>query len=235
MIGIIDSGMGGLSTLATLIHAKADHQFLYYADVLHAPYGNKGQWDIYKTIKTCIHTLCGYGVDQIVIACNTASFAALSACQGEFSVPIYGVLPSVDEAKEAGGTTLLLATAYTTSQPFPREIVPIALPSLATLVDLYYPYQMEPILSYLERELSGYNGIENVVLGCTHYELIGEEIRSILRAKRTFYGSNTILRQLKKATPGTGWQLDILSSGSIDHERYSDVLSLLLDRQSNLR
>lgn len=231
MIGIIDSGMGGLTTLASLLRKECDDRFCYFADTANAPYGNKDQGAILRCVFAAAKRLKELGADRIVLGCNTATVAALSYLQNKLPCPIYGITPPVQQALQAGGSVLVLATAYTGEyiRKHYRKIRTLAMPSLATLVDRYYPDEMAPIRGYLHEKLQVMRDVENVVLGCTHYLLLKEEICQIIRAKRTFDANDALAEQIEKRPRNRGVCVDIVSNGPVDEARYTKVLRRLID------
>ena len=231
MIGIIDSGMGGLTTLATLVRHRCDNAFCYYADTASAPYGNKDKGSIIRATAQAAKELSKRGADRIVLACNTATVAALPYLQNTLSCPISGVTPPVEEAIQAGGSVLVMATAFTGEyiRKQYRDVRTVTMPALATLVDRWYPDNRQVIQGYLEEKLAHLSNVDNVVLGCTHYILLKEEICRLIRAKRAFDANDALAVQLQKRPCTRGVAIDIVASGAIDESRYTNVLQHLLD------
>jgi glutamate racemase len=227
MIGILDSGMGGLTTLAALIAHGADHAFCYYADTAHAPYGNRGKVAVTDLVLSAVQVLCRHGATRVVLACNTASVAALRHVQSRVPVAVYGVTPPVAEARTLGGETLLLGTRLTTrTYPDGDRFRARALPSLATLIDAHYPH-LDPIERYCRQALSDVGKVDNLILGCTHYALIGDLLGAITGARRILDGTDALLAEMGGGTEGRGISVDILSSGTLDARRYAAVLRAL--------
>jgi len=120
-IGIIDSGIGGLSTLnsiATLLNDFGDVEYLYFADTQYCPYGNKDRCIVLSRVKMIIEDMIQKGCSVVVVACNTATNIGLSAYRDCFNVAVVGTEPAVKPAFEHGNkNTLLLATNLTVVQP----------------------------------------------------------------------------------------------------------------------
>ena len=228
MIAVIDSGMGGLTTLAALIHAHADHRFAYYADVAHAPYGALSRYAILEAVRHAADEVCRQGADGIVLGCNTATLAALHYLQGALSVPVWGVAPPVDEAVTHGGKTLLVGTEYTCRRYRGRAHLAVcALPQLATMVD--EGADAARIEAYCRPILAGYAPTDNLVLGCTHYLLVREVLGRITRATHITDGHARLIEALGRAPSAGGVGVDILSNGAVDAARYLHTLGRLLE------
>ncbi|WP_366517418.1 aspartate/glutamate racemase family protein, partial [uncultured Campylobacter sp.] len=114
-IAFFDSGIGGLSVLAEALVRFSGAEFLYFADEDHVPYGTKSRAQIVRLSLDAVGFLVSCGAEAIVVACNTATSAAISELRGAFSVPVIGMEPAVKLAADSFGTrpTLLIATPLT--------------------------------------------------------------------------------------------------------------------------
>lgn len=100
-IGMLDSGSGCLSVLHEAYHTlPAETEYVIYADLDHVPYGTKRQEEIVELTRKGIRMLADRGVDAVVIACNTATGAAIKAMREEFDFPIVGMEPAIKPALE---------------------------------------------------------------------------------------------------------------------------------------
>lgn len=224
MIGILDSGMGGLSTLAALAESGCDSAFCYYADTANAPYGNKPEAIVARCVERAAEALVKRGADKIILACNTATLVAKEVIRCTIKVPVYGVTPPVEEALKTGGNTLLLATAITCSHyPSERQFKTLSMPELATLVDRHYP-DGEKIEAYCKDRLYRIGRVDNLVLGCTHYVLIKEMLKRISGAKTVLDGNDALVRLLPKSHgKREKWTVDFMCSGEMDEARYRRI------------
>ena len=231
MIGIVDSGLGGLTTLATLALAGCDNNFCYYADTAAAPYGNKDKSTMLGLVYRACNVLVDMGADRIVLGCNTASIVALDYLRHRMPCPVDGVLPPVERAVAAGGSVLVLATRLSCEYLHERypKVRTLAMPSLATLVDRHYPHEIPYIYGYLGDKLRIARQVDNLVLGCTHYLLVKEQICRIIRAKRTFDPNDDLVGRIQKSPQGRGICVHIVASGPIDEGRYTKVLQALMN------
>ena len=94
IIGIFDSGLGGLTILNQLKSDYPANQFIYFGDTAHLPYGTKGEDSIIKFSDNIIQFLISKGADIIIIACHTASAVALPVVKEKYDIPIIGVVES---------------------------------------------------------------------------------------------------------------------------------------------
>ena len=111
LIGIFDSGVGGLSVLKEVIRQLPDEKFIYIADSAFTPYGEKTAEEIIERCHLLVEKLIGQGADIIVVACNTATAIAVNSLREHFSVPIVamepGVKPAVEKSKKGKGYGVL--------------------------------------------------------------------------------------------------------------------------------
>ena len=186
MIGIFDSGLGGLSVLAAIARALPRADLVYLADTAHVPYGNKPDAFIRGRVEAIGDHLVRHGCRMLVVACNTATAAAVSALRERYpQLPIVGVEPGVKPAALAtrSGRIAVLATESTArSERLSRLVATHArdldvriepCPGWATRVetlDLQDPGLAAEIRRRIEPLLA--DGIDQIVLGCTHYSFL---------------------------------------------------------------
>lgn len=115
VIGVFDSGVGGFSVLKELRKALPSASFVYYADTAHCPYGEKTPEYVLERARTITEILLAHGAGVIVIACNTATSAAIATLRKEYPVPFVGMEPAVKPAAHLTRTGVVgvLATAGT--------------------------------------------------------------------------------------------------------------------------
>lgn len=198
-IGFFDSGVGGISVLKTAYGLMPFESYIYYGDNANAPYGEKSESDIKELSLAAGRFLFEKGVKAIVIACNTATSAAVNQMREEFNIPVFSmepaVRPALAEAKE--GKILVLATAATVSQErylnllerlkAGDRVLSVGCSGLVEMIEDGRTSQAE-IDGYLNGRLSYLNSLKigSAVIGCTHYSFIHKEIKSYIdRAFRT--------------------------------------------------
>jgi len=196
-IGVFDSGVGGLSVLRH-IRAQLPHEHLmYFADSGHAPYGDKTEQFVVERALAVTDFLLEHGAKALVVACNTATVAAIKAVRARYpDLPVVGVEPGLKPAVAAtrNGKVGVLATARTLKgEKFLqlREQISAAsnteflLQPAVGLVDLIEQGDLETpaIGAMLERYVAPLldQGADTLVLGCTHYPFIQTGIERVLR------------------------------------------------------
>ncbi|MCX7102013.1 MAG: glutamate racemase [Methylobacter sp.] len=192
-IGIFDSGVGGLSVLHEIRRALPGEDLLYVADSGHAPYGDKSQQFIEQRSIAISEFLISNNVKAIVVACNTATGAAIATLRSRFSVPIIAMEPAVKPAVSLSKTGVIgvLATSRTLAgdnfvQLFARhggdvQILGQACPGLVEQVeagDLSGPAARLLLERYVHPLLEQQADI--IVLGCTHYPFLASLIQEIV-------------------------------------------------------
>ena len=98
MIGLFDSGVGGLSVWRELYKVLPQEKYLYFSDAGHCPYGPKSKEEIILRAKTITEYLIGNGAEIIVVACNTATAASIEYLRGNYNIPFVGMEPAVKPA-----------------------------------------------------------------------------------------------------------------------------------------
>lgn len=191
-IGVMDSGVGGISVLKH-IHALLPHEHLiYFADSAHAPYGNKFQEEIKQRCFAVADFLIAQDVKAIVVACNTATAAAIAEMRAKYDLPIIGMEPAVKPAAAASknGIIGVLATVGTLKsaqfaallESYGRnvEVVTQGCIGLVECIErgeLDTEHTKQLLKQYCAPLLA--EGADTIVLGCTHYPFVRELIEQI--------------------------------------------------------
>ncbi len=239
-IGIFDSGSGGLSVLKEIRKVLPSGHFIYYADNAHCPYGEKSQDYIRDRARAVTRLLLDKGAELIVVACNTATGAAIAALREEFDVPFVGMEPAVKPAAlgTRSGVIGVLATAgtlkaskYLNTKGLYQDDVRIeehvgeGFVQLVERGELDGPEAERTVRASLQPLLDA--GADIIVLGCTHYPFLrpvieriaGPDVRIIDPAPAV---ARQVLRVLESrsadadpASPGNPPEgtLELLSSG----------------------
>ncbi len=212
-LGIFDSGLGGLLIAKSIREHLPDIDIIYFGDTLHLPYGNRSKETIYEYSKRGVEFLFAQGCNLIVTACNTVSVSALRTLQQEYlptsqysNRRILGVVvPTLECARDDGYKRLgLIATNYTVhSNVYEDELqklepdIKIFQAQTPLLVPLIEHEGMPWVPSVLEHYLHPLlsNDIECLILGCTHYPFLKDEIRSIIGADIALITQDEIIPQ----------------------------------------
>ena len=196
VIGVFDSGFGGLTVLRELLHHLPGADFVYLGDTAHLPYGSKSQAAVTRYTADAIRTLVERGAELVVIACNTASALALPSL--EAPVPLVGVIgPGAEAAAEIappGSTALVLATEATVaSHAYAAACTAAGLRATEKACPLFVPLVeegwtdgsiTEQIATVYLRDAFAQSGEKPsaVILGCTHYPLLRPLLRRVVAA-----------------------------------------------------
>lgn len=211
-IGVMDSGVGGISVLKH-IHALLPHEnLLYMADSKYAPYGNRTSEEITARCFAIADFLITQNVKALVVACNTATAAAIDAMRKKYTLPIIGMEPAVKPAAEASknGVVGVLATVGTLKsaqfaallESYGRnvKVVTQACVGLVECVErgeLDTPNTKALIRQYCAPLLT--EGADTLVLGCTHYPFVKQAIGEIVGDKITLIDTGAaVAKQLKR-------------------------------------
>lgn len=186
MIGIFDSGLGGLSVLAAIARTLPRADLVYLADTAHVPYGEKPEGFIRGRVVAIGEHLVDQGCGLLVVACNTATVAAVRALRERFpQLPIVGVEPGVKPAAAASRTKRVAVLATEATAKSERlamlirehaagvEVMVEACPGWATRVEALSLDNQEfaaEIAARVEPLLAA--GADRLVLGCTHYSFL---------------------------------------------------------------
>ncbi|MGN0929195.1 MAG: glutamate racemase [Alphaproteobacteria bacterium] len=216
-IGLFDSGLGGLIITKSIIETMPEYNFSYIGDTAHVPYGSRSKETIYNFTKNCVDYLFkNQNCELIIIACNTASIAALRRLQQEYlkenfpNRKILGVvIPTIETVIENNYKSIgLLATNGTVaSDVFGQELrklnkdiklystpAPLLVPLIENNGDKYaLPIIQDYIRTFKDKD------IEAIILGCTHYphykDIIKKEAEFILQRKIDIISQDEIIPQ----------------------------------------
>jgi glutamate racemase len=212
-IGIFDSGVGGLSILKAIQNQLPNESILYLADQYHVPYGERSLEEIRKFSTGIVQFFLDQGTKIIVVACNTASAAALHFLRSTFSdIPFVGMEPAVKPAAENTQTRRVgvLATPAT----FQGALYASVVERFAQDVILYQDtcpglvqqieegnFDTPETREILEKALLPMVGeeVDSIVLGCTHYPLVIPMIKRIVGEKiQVFDPAPAVARQVER-------------------------------------
>jgi glutamate racemase len=251
-IGVFDSGVGGLSVLRALWQELPGQSFIYLADQAHVPYGSRPLEEVRAFSEAITRYLLAQGAGLIVVACNTASAAALKALRATFpGTSFVGMEPAVKPAAEytRSGAVGVLATPAT----FQGELYASVVERFANGVQLYQHTcpglvgQIEAgavdeieTRAILEQALQPMlaAGIDTVVLGCTHYPFVIPQIEQIAGpGVRVIDPAPAVARQVRRLIDTDGPGTNEAGPGPVSHSRFittaeplklSEVLKKLL-------
>lgn len=224
-IGILDSGIGGTTVLNEIIKLLPKEDYVYYADSKNNPYGEKSPKEIYKIVENIVEFLLKEkDCKMIVIACNTATTRCMKKLKEKYKdIPFVGTVPAIKVACDNSYKhTLVLATPSTIDSERTKELIEenrkenqeiilISCDGLANAIETKNKEKMNDILENVKEKTKN-TPIDSIVLGCTHYPLIKDEIHKFFKDIPLLDGSIGVAKEVKRQlenhnllnTKGTG-------------------------------
>ena len=212
-IAVFDSGVGGISVLRHLRRELPNEQFLYFGDSANAPYGSRSTEDVRRlTLAAAKRLFAEYPVKALVVACNTATAAAIGELRAQYPEKIIiGIEPALKLAADTfpGGHIGVMATEVTLREEkfdllahrFDTQctVTRIPAPGLVQFIEANRRDSGET-KAYLRQLLAPYIGkLDALVLGCTHYPFVKHNIQDILGPKtRVIHGGEGTARETKR-------------------------------------
>ena len=244
-IGVFDSGIGGLSVYLHLAQQLSDERYIYYADTLHVPYGNRDSEDIKALTLAAVEWLYQQGCKLIVIACNSASADALEIARNHYpQLPIVGLVPALKPAVLASksGHVAVLATKATLNGKLLNDVIAMIASPSATRVTKYFDPQLVPWVESgmpensetaknLRHQLQVFakDGVDQLVLGCTHYpffkDFVMQEIKEQKLSMQVVDSGQAIAERVKQlliANNLSALPIDGLDRNSVVDDSLSD-------------
>ncbi|MDP4108750.1 MAG: glutamate racemase [Bacillota bacterium] len=224
-IGVIDSGLGGLTAVRRMMRIMPEEDIIYFGDTGRVPYGTRSKETVIKYTKQDIAFLRTFDIKAIVVACGTMSSAALELISGEYDIPIIGVVRSASQKAAAltkNKKIGVIATQGTiTSGAYTRvigeylkdtEIYEKACPLFVPLVENGRFRKGDLVVEEVVREYLTpikESGADTLILGCTHYPLLFDVISDFLGEKTSLVDSGaesaeyarSVLKMTEKQAP----------------------------------
>ena len=218
-----DSGVGGLSVLAPTRELLHNAPIVYCADSAGFPYGKKSDAELASRIPALLGRLVERFRPRLaVIACNTASTIALDHVRSALDLPVVGTVPAIKPAAEMSKTRVIgvLGTEATVRQPYVDDlaskfapdctIIRHGSPELVELAEAKLagePLSLEAVRAAVQPMFDAADGqrIDTIVLACTHFPLLGEELRAAFPDVSYLDGGPGIARRIAFLTQGQPW------------------------------
>ena len=210
MIGVFDSGIGGLSVLEELEKVLPNEDFYYYGDSINNTYGEKSDQELLEITSHIVDVLKENGAKIIVIACNTATTRVMKKLREKYPKMIFvGTVPAIKVASDHDSkNTLVMATEATIHSLRTAELIRdnkrkdqniylVSCPGLANAIETK---NEEKIKSILQETFLPYKdkNIDTIVLGCTHYPFIKKEILEEMPGVKLVDGSHGVSMETKR-------------------------------------
>jgi glutamate racemase len=218
-VAVFDSGVGGLTVLHELLVSLPTEDYIYLGDTARLPYGNRSPEELTSFSIEIADHLVDHGAKLLVVACNSASAAALDAVQAHLelrdrNIDVIGVLNSATQmavaASHSGRIGLLATPATVASGAYERtvkaadphvQLESVACPDLASVIEAGFPFDAD-----LVETVRGYCAplraaeVDTVILGCTHFPLIAPMLQRTLGRGVTLVGSGPgVARSVERA------------------------------------
>lgn len=251
-IGIFDSGAGGLTVLSELIKIMPNEKYIFFADSANCPYGSKPAQEIINLSDKITRFLITKGCKLIVVACNTATAAAIDYLRSSYNIPFIGMEPAVKPASQQTKTKSIgvLATAGTfkgrlyieTSRKYATDVnvcyqVGEGLVELVESGKANSPEAEQLLHKYIDPMIDC--NIDHLVLGCTHYPFLKPVLEKMLPEHITIVDpAPAVALQTKRVAENNGLICNEQLVYSINIEFYSssntDSLKKLVDSSLKL-
>ncbi|MCL1631503.1 glutamate racemase [Sporolactobacillus sp. CPB3-1] len=193
-IAVFDSGIGGMTVLHQIKKLMPNEDYLYYADTAHLPYGEKSKEQLKSYIFEAAEFLMARDIKALVIACNTATSAAIEDLRKTYTLPIIGIEPAVKpaviESESEMKKVLVMATRLTLKEEKYHRLVEridkhdivdgLPMPGLVTFAEAFN-FNPDDVVSYIKEQLKPFDLAQygTVVLGCTHFPIFKDMIRQL--------------------------------------------------------
>ena len=201
---VIDSGVGGIGVLKECVALLPQEHFLYVADNLNVPYGNKTKEQLNKlSYNLILHYITNYKIKLILLACNTLTASSITYLRENFAVQFVGVEPAIKLAREKGKNNILLLSTFATlkynknlislKQQNLENIYFLPLKNLAKQIDKNLK-NLKLLQNKINKLLVPYvsKNINSVVLGCTHYLFVKDQIKTALKNENIIFFESSI-------------------------------------------
>ena len=228
-IGVLDSGIGGTTVLDKMVELLPNEEYVYYKDTKNNPYGEKSEEELYKIVKGIVTFLINKkNCKMIVLACNTATTKCMKKLRKEFPDMLFvGTVPAVKVACDNNYKhTLVLATPATIdsermaelvkdNKKDDQEMILYPCPGLADAIEKERKDKIIQILKKIKQEMQD-KKIDSIVLGCTHYPLIKDQIKEYFPNVMLLDGSFGVAQEVKRQLESHNL-LSQTSTGNIEY------------------
>lgn len=216
-VGIFDSGIGGLTVLKEIVKSKPQNEYIYVGDTLNVPYGNKNKEELLKLSKSIIDYLISKEVDIIIIACGTVSSNIGNVLKQIYNIPIIDIIsPTLEALKKSKYKNIgVIATHMTVNSKIfsksldDRQVFELECPKLVPAIENNDENVINNTLNNYLQFFKGQN-IELLILGCTHYPIVENNINCILENKISIFNMATPI-------------IDMLADKKISDKSYVEI------------
>lgn len=237
-IGVFDSGIGGLTVLKELVSSYPNNEYIYIGDTKNIPYGNKTKEELLNLSIKIIDYFISIKVDKIIIACGTISSNISNLLKQKYTVDIIDIIsPTINYLKNNKYNNIgVLATKMTVNSKIfstklhNKKVIEVECPKLVPAIESKDENKID---NYLHEYLSIFkdNKIDILVLGCTHYPIIKDNIKKILDNDIEILNmANPVLKLLSNNTTS---QLEIYFT-KVDSNVINNTKTILSDIKGSI-
>ncbi|MDD4547778.1 MAG: glutamate racemase [Bacilli bacterium] len=240
-IGLFDSGIGGLTVLKEFIKKHPNNHYVYFGDTKNMPYGNKSKDELFELADKSIQFLIDKKVDIIIIACGTISSNIDDRFKNKYDVPLIDIIsPTIDYVSKFNYDNIgLIATSMTIkSGAFTSGIKDLKVMECPDFVPLIENQQLDSeicdlkIKEYLEPLKK--DKIKYLILGCTHYPILENKIRTFFDNDIKLINMGSVLSESLKIKSGHETKLELYFS-KINDQLISNVKMIIGDEEIKLK
>lgn len=228
-IGVLDSGVGGVSVLRKAVRLLPNENFIFYGDNANAPYGPRSHEEIRELSAKAVDHLMRQNIKALVLACNTITAAYAAPLREIATIPIIGMEPAVKPASlvRSSGKVLALATKATLALEkfsnlmahYGEGVIPVEGKGLVEIVEngLCDSPAADAALRLIFEPYFG-DRIDAIVLGCTHYPFLRRRIEFYFPNVPIFDGREGTVRQLRRRLEETGSLTERKMPGTVEFQ-----------------
>ncbi len=233
-IAVFDSGLGGLSVLKDIHIVMPDENLIYFGDSARAPYGIRTKQELIAFCNEIVHKFIDEGAKAVVVACNTATSAAIEDMRNKFDIPIIGMEPAIKPAclENKNKKILVIATKYTIENDKYIELKDkyndalIKSLKASELVEMVEnaDYDYDKVVSFFKKNNIKEDDYSAIVLGCTHFIFLKDILKKIFKNAKIYDGNIGTINQLKRKIGYT--KKDLKGSVLIRNSMGDDMINL---------
>jgi glutamate racemase len=229
MIGVLDSGVGGLSIYHAIKDRLPEAGIVYLADKKNFPYGEKTELELQDIVLSAVNELLDAGANIVVVACNSATVTTINYLRAKFSIPIIGIEPAIKQAANETRTKNigLIASARTVASHENDVIVAGCNvfknhnSELIANIENNYNNISDDDLRAVMNPFIGKN-IDSIVLGCTHYHFVKERLGKLFPKIMFYAPEEAIANRL----------MTVISEEKVELESGSDIFLVSAGKDS---
>lgn len=228
-IGILDSGVGGISLLKSAVRHLPNENFIFYGDNKNAPYGPRSFEEIRVLSAAAVDHLLNQGVKALALGCNTITAAYADKLRAIVDIPVIGMEPALKPASQVrrDGVVLALATKATLSLErfaklmglYGEGVIPLEGKGLVEIVEsgrMDSPEAHDALAAIFAPYLG--EQVDAIVLGCTHYPFLRKQIEGFFPEAQIFDGMDGTAQQLKRRLEQEGLLTERTAPGEIEFQ-----------------